>query len=238
MPYKILYFRKLASTNDKAKELLEKGRRNFAVAAEMQTKGRGRFGRRWYSSKEGLWFSIALKLKSADSLKYLTFVASIAVVRAVRKAAKINAMLKWPNDIYYNGKKLCGILTEGIFGKEDFAVVGIGLNVNQKKFPKEISNAAESLRIITNKNFDKKKFLKDILNEFEGLYPLYKNKNFNEIISKWKEYSDNIGKMAEVAAMQKVFCGHIEGIDEDCSLILRLSNGKTARILEGDLRIS
>src|SRR3989338_10556485 len=160
MPYKIYHFKTLTSTNDKAKELLEKGKRNFAVAAETQTKGRGRFGRKWHSSKEGLWVSVALKLKSADSLKYLTFLAAIAAVKTVRKAAKINAMLKWPNDIYYDGKKLCGILAEGVFGKEDFAAIGIGLNVNQKKFTKEIANIATSLKEITNKSYNNNYLLK------------------------------------------------------------------------------
>lgn len=237
MPYKIHRFKTLTSTNDKAKELLEKGRRNFAVAAETQTKGRGRFGRKWHSSKEGLWVSVGLKLKSVDNLKYLTFLAAIAAVKVIRKSAKINAMLKWPNDICYNGKKLCGILTEGIFGKEDFAAIGIGLNVNQKKFPKEIANIATSLRKITYKNYNKNYLLKNILGEFEKLQGVYENKDFGRIVKEWKEYSDNIGKKAEVTAKKKVYYCRIFDVDNDCNLILKLNNGKIIKIGEGDLKI-
>ena len=235
MPYKIYHFKTLTSTNDKAKELLEKGRRNFAVVAETQTKGRGRFGRKWHSSKEGLWVSIALKPKFSHNLQFLTFIASIAVVKAIRKTAKINAMLKWPNDIYCNGKKLCGILTEGIFGKEDFAAIGIGLNVNQKRFSKEIGNIATSLKIITKKKFNRIFFLKNILDEFEKLHEVYENENFGRIIKEWKKYSDNIGKMAKVAAMQKTHYGKILKVNNDCSLTLKLNNGKIVKIAEGDL---
>src|SRR3989344_7495917 len=135
-------------------------------------------------------------------------------------------MLKWPNDIYYDGKKLCGILAEGVFGKEDFAAIGIGLNVNQKKFPKEIANIATSLKEITLKDYNMGRLLKNILDEFEKLQRVYENKDFGRIIKEWKKYSDNIGKIAKAAAMQKTHYGKILNVNNDCSLMLKLNNGK------------
>src|SRR3989338_10621694 len=139
MAYKIHYFKSLESTQDKAKEFAKKNLSNAVIVADVQTKGRGRFKRKWHSAKGGLWMSILLKPKNTENLQYLTFIAAIAVVKSIKKIANLKTSIKWPNDVHFNGKKLCGILTEGDFGKENFAVIGIGLNVNQKKFSKEIS---------------------------------------------------------------------------------------------------
>ena len=134
--YKIYHFKSLPSTQDKAKEFAKKGLSNVIIIADVQTRGRGRFKRKWYSSKGGLWMSILLKPSTIQNLQYLTFSAAVAVVKAIKKILNLNIKIKWPNDVHYNGKKLCGILTEGIFGKENHVVVGIGVNVNQNKFTK------------------------------------------------------------------------------------------------------
>ncbi len=235
MPYKIYHFKTLTSTNDKAKELLEKGERDFVVAAEMQTKGRGRFKRKWHSAKEGLWFSIGLKPEFMDNIQYLTFLASIAAVKSIRKIAKIDAKIKWPNDIHCGNKKLCGILTEVAFGKENAAVIGIGININQKKFPKDIESTATSLKIATGKNFDKDYFLKDILIEFEKLYGVYKNKKFNEIADEWRKCSDTLGRIGIVVTKNGQYHGRAFDIDNECNLLLELNDGKIVKIAEGDL---
>src|SRR3989338_7594384 len=146
--YKIYRFKSLPSTQDKAKEFSRKGLSNIAVIADIQTKGRGRFKRKWHSQKGSLSMSILLKPSNIKNLQYLTFAAAISVVKSIKKSANLNTKIKWPNDVHYKGKKLCGILTEGIFGKENYAVVGIGLNVNQDKFPYDIKNTASSLKII------------------------------------------------------------------------------------------
>ena len=166
MPYKIFHFKSLASTQDKAREFSEKGLSNIVVIADVQTKGWGRFKRKWFSNSGGLYLSILLKPKNIQNLQYLTFAASIAVVKSIKKIANLSTSIKWPNDVHYKGKKLCGILTEGIFGKGNYAIVGVGLNVNQNKFPSEIKNIAASLKIIKKQNFNINNIAKSILDEF------------------------------------------------------------------------
>ena len=129
--YKIHHFKSLASTQEKAKEFSRKGLSDIAVIADIQTEGRGRFKRKWVSGKGGLWMSILLKPKNTENLQYLTFAAAVSVFNSIKKISNISTKIKWPNDLHYKGKKLCGILTEGIFGKDNFVVVGIGLNTNQ-----------------------------------------------------------------------------------------------------------
>src|SRR3989338_5707494 len=165
----------LSSTNDKAKEFAKEGKSSLVVVAERQEKGRGRFGRKWRSSPGGLYMTIVLREKNMEKIKYLTFIAAVSVAKAIRRIAGLDAKVKWPNDVLINHKKACGILTETISGNENYALVGIGLNVNQKKFPKSIMRNSTSLTMESNKNYDIKKIIKLIIKEFNNLYS-YHNK--------------------------------------------------------------
>ena len=237
-PYKIFHFKSLTSTQDKAKEFAKKELSNVVIVADTQTKGRGRFKRKWYSNKGGLWMSILLKPNNIQNLQYLTFVASIAVVKSIKKIADLNTKIKWPNDVHYKGKKLCGILTEGIFGKNNFTIVGIGLNINQNKFPEEIKNIAISLRMVKKKTLNTKKLKKEIIEEFFYLYNNYHNKNnFGYILKTWKKYSDTINKNIMAITRTKKFYGKAIGVDKNCNLLLKSKNNKVIKIIEGDINI-
>ena len=237
-PYKIFYFKSLTSTQDKAKEFARKGLSNIVVISDIQIKGRGRFKRKWYSGKGGLWMSILLKPKNVKNLQYLTFAAAISVVKSIKKIANLKTNIKWPNDVHYKKKKLCGILTEGIFGKDNYVVVGIGLNVNQSKFPNEIKNIASSLKIIKKKTFNIKKLTKTIIDEFGILYDnYYKKNNLKQILKIWKSYCDTLNKNITVITRTKKINGEAVGIDKDCNLLLKLKNGKIIKIIEGDINV-
>ena len=173
MYHKIYKFTSLASTQDKAKYFAKRGLSNVVVIADIQTKGRGRFKRKWYSEKGGLWMSILLKPNNVENLQYLTFAAAVAIVKSIKKITNLNTNIKWPNDVHYKGKKLCGILTEGIFGKDSYVVVGIGVNVNQSKFSDEVKDIATSLKIIKNKHSDIKNLMKNITENFFHSYKDY-----------------------------------------------------------------
>jgi len=237
-PYKLYHFNSLASTQDKAKEFAKKGMCNVIIVADTQTKGRGRFKRKWFSAKGGLWMSILLKPENTQNLQYLTFSAAVSVVNAIKKITNLNTSIKWPNDVHYKGKKLCGILTEGIFGSENFAVVGIGLNVNQNNLPNEIKKTAVSLKMITNQNLDTKKLAKSIIDGFFILYDKYYNRNKTDKILKiWKTYCDTINKNVRVITKTKKLKGKAIGIDNDCNLLLKLKNNKVIKIVEGDINV-
>ena len=236
--YNIFHFKSLTSTQDKAKEFSKKGLSNVIVIADEQTKGRGRFKRKWHSAKNGLWLSILLKPKDTGNLQYLTFAAAVAVVNSIKKITKLSTSIKWPNDVNYKGKKLCGILTEGIFGKENYAVVGIGLNVNQTEFPGDIKNIASSLKIIKKQTINIEKITQKIINEFFILYNNYYNKNkYKNILKIWEKNCDTININVTVITTAKKIKGKAIGIDKDCSLLLKLKNNKIIKVIEGDVSI-
>ena len=235
--FKFCYFDVLSSTNDKAIEFAKEGKNSLVVVAERQEKGRGRFGREWSSSFGGLYMTILLHVEDIDKSRYLTFIAAISVARAVREISGLDAKVKWPNDVLANGKKICGILTETVSGKKNSALVGIGLNVNQKKFPKSIIRNSTSLRIESNRNYDIKKISKSIIDEFNNLYSYYDGKNYGKIIETWKKYSHTSGKTIKAKTLSGNYTGRAVDVDEECNLILRLSDGNMKKIVEGDIFI-
>ena len=238
MHFKTYHFKSLTSTQDKAKGFAREGLSNIVVISDIQTKGRGRFKRKWYSSKGGLWMSILLMPKDVQNLQYLTFAAAVSVAKSIKKSEKIATKLKWPNDVHYNGKKLCGILTEGIFGKKNYVIIGIGLNANQNKFPDKIKNIATSLRIIKNKIVDIGKLKENILREFFILYNEFYGKNKSKYILKlWKQSCDTLGKNVKVIAINSVLEGEAVDVDESCNLVLKTKNNKILKIIEGDIKV-
>lgn len=238
LEYQVYHFKSLSSTQDKAKEFSKKGLSHAVIIAEVQAKGRGRFKRKWHSSKGGLWMSILLKPKSAENIQYLTFAAAIAVVKSIKELAKLETKIKWPNDVHYEGRKLCGILTEGIFGKQNHVIVGIGLNANQDKFPSDIKGVATSIKIISNKTTNIDDLSKIIINEFFNFYDNQYNKNkLNNIMKEWKKYCDTIGKDIAVIAKTGSIRGKAVGIDKNCSLLVKLKSGKIIKIIEGDIKV-
>ena len=126
---RIYYFNKVNSTNEKAKGFEE----NSVIIANEQTKGKGRFNRDWSSSRGGIYMSIVLGLEDIK-MQYLTFIAAISVFKAIKDYG-IKTIIKWPNDLIYDGKKVCGILTQCVGGK---SIIGIGVNTNNK-IPKPLN---------------------------------------------------------------------------------------------------
>jgi len=232
---KFYNFKIISSTNDKAKELAKKRKYNLVVTATKQKKGHGRFGRKWNSEFGGLYMTILLKEGNLGNVKYLTFIAAVAVARVIRKIAGLNAKVKWPNDVLINNKKICGILTETISGKENYALVGIGVNVNQKIFSRSIIKKSTSLKIESNNTYNINNILKLIIKEFSNLHKYYKSKSYDKIIGFWKQYSHTLGKKIRAKTLSGDYIGEAIKIDKDCSLLLRLKNGSIKKIVEGDI---
>lgn len=142
----------VTSTNTIAKEMASKGaKEGTVIIAREQTEGKGRMGRTFYSpASSGIYFTIILrpKLNLEDSL-LITTGAAVAVAKAIEKIAKVEAQIKWVNDIFVEGKKVCGILTEASLNFEngglEYAVVGIGLNINTDTFPDDMKHIAGSI---------------------------------------------------------------------------------------------
>ena len=173
MKYKILHYKNIASTNDLAKKLANDGLgEGLVVWADYQTRGRGRFKRKWVSPKgKDLLLSILLRPKVKNcQASMVTFVAARAVRDVLKRQFDIPATIKKPNDVVVNGKKICGILTEASAYPNSLThlIVGIGINVNSKK--REMLKRATSILELTEQEQNREGLLKQFLEEFRKQY--------------------------------------------------------------------
>lgn len=162
----IIKYKKIKSTNLKAKQLAKNGVKPWTVVlADSQIGGYGRKGERWFSPKGGLYFSIILPKTNIEDAQILTILAAFVVARVIKENFQnIEPLIKLPNDVLIKDKKVCGILTENIIGEDvKLSVMGIGLNTNISAFPKELKNQATSIKIEEGKNISNKKILNQIL---------------------------------------------------------------------------
>jgi BirA family biotin operon repressor/biotin-[acetyl-CoA-carboxylase] ligase len=241
----IHYFKEIDSTNSRAKELAADGApEGTLVIAEEQTHGRGRKGRSWFSPPGGaIYVSLILRPTIPPSeAPTITLLTGVAVAEALRSLMPLEALIKWPNDILINNKKLAGILTEISTEMDaiDYVVVGIGINVNipLESFPKEIREIATSILIEKGNHFPRIDIIRAILYSFERYYELSKQSGFEPIIQKWKTLSDMIGRQATVDVMGRQYTGRVHEIENDGILILKDEQGTLHRIFSGDVKLN
>jgi len=216
--YKLIFFQKVDSTNEMVFKLLKKGvNPPIAVVSEKQTKGRGRYGRKWYSEKGGIYLSFGLK-GSFGLLKKLTLFSSLAVVEVILKKTSIFPEIVLPNDIYFEGKKLSGILGE-IRG-EDIAI-GIGLNVNQTNFPEEVREKATSLFLITGRNYEEEDLVYLLVEKFDSIYRRISQGEEKHLYKEWKRYVSSIEKNVSFRVGKEEIRGFLLDIREDFKIYLR-----------------
>ncbi|MDD3170240.1 MAG: biotin--[acetyl-CoA-carboxylase] ligase [Candidatus Paceibacterota bacterium] len=157
-------FKKISSTNAEARTF----KPWTILVAEEQDSGRGRKGDQWFSPKGGLYFSLVLPKSDIHDLQILTVLAGLAVAKTVKDNFNLEPLIKLPNDVLINGKKVCGILTENIVGKEvKFSVIGIGLNTNISSFPPDLRKTATSLKLELKKEVNNEKIMKEIVSQLE-----------------------------------------------------------------------
>lgn len=169
--FNIVEFGDLDSTNTKARELAGKGAGAWTVVTALrQDQGRGRKGNEWYSPPGGLYFSVILPKSNIDDLQILTIMAAFAVAQAVKDGFGVEPFIKLPNDVYLDGKKICGIMTENVIaGDIKCSVMGIGFNTNIIEFPGELSGSATSLRAVLGKPIDNNAILEQIITQLQKI---------------------------------------------------------------------
>ena len=239
----IHYQDEVDSTNRLAKRLAVDGaREGTLVLAESQTQGRGRLGRSWVSTRgKGLWFSLILRPKiSAADLAGMTILTAVSMAKAIYNTVGIRALIKWPNDLVYQDRKLAGILAE-VNGEADlvnYLIIGLGLNVNQEEddFPPELRPSAISLRMIHGYELSRRPILQEFLSIFEGNYAALSNGGLAEIIEYAKSYSATLGKVVRVnQGYHRTVTGEAVDLDCDGSLWLKESSGELLRIYAGEI---
>jgi len=237
MGKKILHFKKIDSTNNYAKKIINKNPlEGTIIIADVQTKGRGRKNRQWISSKGGLWFSIILYPDiTPDKAMILTMASSISMFETIKEKTGICSRLKWPNDVLINNKKICGILTEldAEIDKVNYMIIGIGVNVNND-IDLDYIDKATSIKIENENEISRVDFLNIFLKKFDVNYQLIKEKDYKYLIKKWLDYSKIIGQKVIVKQGDIVFIGKIVDIDET-GVILVNTKKEIKRVISADI---
>lgn len=233
----------LDSTNNFAREKAVLGMpEGYVVIANTQTNGKGRKGREFFSpSNTGIYMSLVLR-PSHCSLKQatkLTTMAAVAVCEAIEMVSNEKAQIKWVNDVYVKGKKVCGILTEASLGLEDnfleYAIIGIGVNVSLPidGFPKEIQNIAGAV-FENEQNDGKNRIAAEILNRFMSYYTVLPKVNYTE---QYRSRNFVIGKEILVNLSDKQKKAVALDIDDEFHLIVKYDNNKTETLSSGEISI-
>ena len=237
----ITIFDELDSTNNYLKKLGLQGEKEAQlVIAESQTSGRGRMGRSFYSPNgTGIYFSLLLYPDFfAEKSLFLTVMSAVAVAETIMKYNKNDVKIKWVNDIYIDGKKVCGILTEGAINKDkklDYAVVGIGINLiaPENGFPDEIKEIATAVFPGNTENNIKEQIVADVVNRFFSMY----NGEDNDYIRRYKEYSYLTGREINIISGETTRPATVIDITDDCHLLVKNENGKIEEISSGDVSV-
>lgn len=238
----IKYYESVTSTNKVALNMEEENiKEGLVIVGGEQTKGRGRLKRNWHSPKDlGLWFSIILTpKKDPERIPLLTLIGALSVHDAIKNIG-IETDLKWPNDILYKNKKLCGVLSQFKSSGNNIerVVVGIGLNVNQKEFPRVIKNDSISLRMIKGEIIDREKILTDILNKFAYYYTKFQKGEYISIIEIWKKEMTMLNKKITVnTAKNEQYKGKVVDITENGALIIEQQDKTRKTLIAGDVSI-
>lgn len=240
---RIYHFFKIDSTNNVAMQLGERDEPHGAVVlAEEQTAGRGRAGRKWVSEKSaGIHCTILLRPPIAPAqAPLLTLVAGLAARDAAAEELDALPDIRWPNDLLVGGRKFCGILTE-MHAEPDrmhYAVVGIGINVNQTKMPAELAGVATSLRMESGKTHSRLEVLVHLLRHLDRYYNLFLAEGSAPILRRFAEVSSYFqGKRVRISAGNGSFTGVTAGLEPTGVLRVARDDGRaTESIISGDVQ--
>ena len=239
----LFYLDSTASTNLTAKNKLQKeGANGLLVVADEQTDGRGRRGRSWQSPKgEAIYMTLALKPDFAPDLaSMLTLLMAYAICSAVRQVTGLPALIKWPNDIVVNQKKVCGILTE-MDAEPDYihsVVIGVGINVNQTRFPRELCRAATSLRLETDLIQPRAVLIAKTMEEFEPLYDRFvKMQSLSFVKEGYNNMLVNRNREVVVLEPKGSYEGIAEGINDRGELLVAKKDGTISEVYAGEVSV-
>ena len=235
------FAREIDSTNLWIKRLAKEGAPEGTLAlAEFQSAGRGRLGRSW-EVPEGTSVMMSILLRPKFEPQYaptLTLVMGMAVAKAV-KSLGFDVSIKWPNDVVVSHKKICGILTEmGVRdGKIDYAVIGVGINVNIKEFPEEMADKATSLYLESGKEFDRSQIPGLVMEAFEEYYEKFAATcDLSGLKEEYESILANYNQPVRVLAKEP-YEGVARGITDGGELLVEKTDGTIATVSAGEVSV-
>ena len=238
---RIYHFFKTDSTNRVALELGHAGEPEGAVVlAEEQTAGRGRAGHNWHSERAtGIYATLLLRPRLAPvQAPLLTMMAGLSAHAAVQGVTGLSVDLKWPNDLLVREKKVGGILTEmhAEPSQVRFVIVGLGINVNQEKFPPELAKSATSLRVETGRLQSRLDVLVRFLRELESDYAEFLCNGAASVVKRFEALSTYArGKRVRVTNGNEVFTGVTAGLEKEGLLRVKREDGEISTVIAGEV---
>lgn len=234
----IFVFDKVNSTMDVGWEFIRRGAPSWTViVSNIQSRGRGRLGKKWVSPKGGLWFSIILRIrKILRSLNILSLACGSAVAESIKLLTGINTWVKWPNDVMINDRKIAGILIESEYVDNRLdVVVGCGINVNN--VPPKLDKPADSIISYLGRPLSRAQLLRMILIRLKGLLYILETSGERPIIEYWKKYTGMLGKRVKIMDGNTMYIGRAIDINDDCSLVIEDERRGKINIYSGELEI-
>lgn len=239
---RVEYFSTTPSTQKEAFSMLPESNDTFVVVAEEQTEGRGRFDRHWDSpGRRGVYTSLVLRpdIPISDIIRFNLFI-SLAIAESIDEAFGVETGIKWPNDIYIHGKKVCGFLTEVVSesGVINAIVCGIGINIFKDdtvgKIPTAISveEAAGS-----HVHMDMDLFMKTFMGNIEVYYNRFLNEPFSRIRQDWIEKSVIFGRQLRITESGGTFHGRALDITEAGFLEVLDDDGNIRKVISADVEL-
>ncbi len=220
----ILAFDDVASTNEIAKQMAKEGAScGTVVSAKTQSASYRRHGRKWYSPSGGLWFSVILR--SDKMLDGLSLLFALWITQFIESHSGIDTEIYWPNDIYVQGRKLGGILLEGVSGESNFIVAGIGLNINNSSDKLDASCNAISLREVTGSHENLAYFLEDLLMHLQSNYESALSFGFSAFLYDICDKCPFIGKKVKIILDDGEFDALAEDIGKSGQLVVKKNDG-------------
>jgi BirA family biotin operon repressor/biotin-[acetyl-CoA-carboxylase] ligase len=262
----VLYFASVTSTNDVAARLADRGAPDgTTVVAELQTAGRGRLGRTWYSPPgAGLYVSVVLRPeigpgsisdpgigpgpipdvagpatsgRDRSSLPLVTLAAGVALAEAVRRCTHLPVEIKWPNDLVVGRRKLAGILTEASgSGGIDYLILGFGINLRPAAYPPGLADRATSIEVELGRAVERGRLLAECLASLAAWNDALRAGKAERMLERWQSLAPSSrGARVEWAAQAGIASGVTEGIDRDGGLLVR-TDDRLERIIAGEVR--
>ena len=239
----ILHEAQMDSTNEEAKRAGNVGAEHGTVFwADVQTAGKGRRGRSWYSDHvDNLYFTILLRPQvTPDKASMLTLVMAHAVAGAMRVLTGLEAQIKWPNDIVVAGKKICGILCEMKLDgtRLDYCVAGVGINVGKQEFAEDIRDKATSLEEQLGRKIDREGLLQAILGRFErGYEEFLRYEDLSFLREEYNGWLVNQNKQVRVLEPQGEYEGVAKGITPTGELLVECIDGQVQKVYAGEVSV-